>query len=318
MLERINMDDKEIYSSKEYDSLALHYNMQNDGCVMNATLESESTVTFLQAVNYVSKYAGLNINIETTSLKEGSVVRCFRFVIEEKDDNHWLLYIFMTLFKSIFFQKSVGIDLLVDSFDNEEREQLQAILKRKQLTKEKIEKLATDYVVTKHRSDFFKRISKNQDIQGLSIETGEKFTFEDKVKTQRIIADEFKDYIVNLLPEEVTIENACVYIISPVILKGQKAKWKGVFTNQVITFELKSNEFKTKAQNGLEFRSGSNIICTLKYKKTIDGDGKEHITDYQVVFVLKYGVDDNYEETLEGKKKRIEDNNPTLFDGLED
>ena len=312
------MDDKEIYINKECDSIALHYNIQNDGYVMDAALESESTVTFLQAVNYVSKYVGVNINIKTTSLKEGSVVRCFRFVIEEKDENNWLLYIFMALFNSVFFQKKNELDLQVDLFNDKEKEQLLTILKRKQLTKEKIEKLGTDYVVAKHRSDFFKRITKNQDIQGLFIETGKKFTFEERAKIQEIAADEFKDYIVNLFPEEITLDNACVYIISPVILKGQKTKWRGVFENRVITFELKSNEFKTKAQNGLEFRSGSNIICTLKYKKTIDGEGKEYFSNYQVIYVLKYGVDDHYVETLEGQRKRIEENTPGLFDGLED
>ena len=59
-----------------------------------------------------------------------------------------------------------------------------------------------------------------------------------------------------------------------------------------------------------------NIVCTLKYKKTIDEEGKEHKTDYRVTFVSKHGVDDNYEETLEGKKKRIEDEQPTLFDDM--
>ena len=37
----------------------------------------------------------------------------------------------------------------------------------------------------------------------------------------------------------------------------------------------------------------------------------------QVTFVSKYGVDDKYEETLEGKKKRIEDEQPTLFDDMD-
>ena len=52
-------------------------------------------------------------------------------------------------------------------------------------------------------------------------------------------------------------------------------------------------------------------------KKAIDEDGKEYRTDYRVTFVSRHGVDDNYEETLEGKKKRIEDEQPTLFDEMD-
>ncbi len=310
--------DKDIYVvNKECDSIAVHYNMQNNSCVMNATIESESTVTFLQAVNYVSRHVGLKVNVETSSLQKGSVVRCFRFVIEEQDKNYWLLYIFMTLFKYVFFQNNGEFDLKINTFSKEEQKQLQDVLKEKRLTDEKIKKISSDYVVIRQRSDFFKRIAKRKDILGISIETGENFDFKYCDNLKQISAKEFNDFIVELLPEEIIVENACIYILSPVILKGQKVKWKGVYENRVITFELKSNEFKTMAQNGLGFRSGSNIICTLKYKKRIDRSGNEHFSDYQVILVLKYGVDDNYEETIEGKKKRIEDNSPTLFDGLE-
>lgn len=306
-------------TDKENNSYELHYELANENChIMNAEVESASTVTFLKAVNYISNTVGVRLNIETTSLNQGSLIRYFRIVIEEKDEQGWLLYLIMILMKCSLFEKNAEcFNTIFDSLDEEEKKQLKSILEQKHITEKQLEGIPSDYAVIRYKANFFKKISSDKSIRSITVGLGNDFLF-DKSKGNRISSQDFKQYIIELAPEEITINEAIVYIVSPVLIKGQKNKWKGIFDGERITFDLRSKEFKVKSQNGdVDFRSGSNIVCTLKYKKTIDEEGKEHKTDYRVTFVSKHGVYDNYEETLEGKKKRIEDEQPTLFDGID-
>ncbi len=306
-------------TDRENNSYELHYELADENChIMNAEVESASTVTFLKAVNYISNAIGVRLNIETTSLDQGSLIRYFRIVVDEKDEHGWLLYLIMTLMKCSLFEKNAEhFNTIFDSLSDEEKEHLKSILKKKHITENKLRSIPSDYAVIRHKANFFKKISSDKDIKSVTINLGNNFSF-DKNKGDKILNQDFKQYITELAPEEVTINDAVVYIVSPVLIKGQKNKWKGIFEGESITFDLRSNEFKVKSQNGdVDFRSGSNIVCTLKYKKAIDEEGKEHKTDYRVTFVSKHGVDDNYEETLEGKKKRIEEEQPTLFDDID-
>ncbi len=308
-----------VNTDKENNSYELHYELTDENChIMNAEVESASTVTFLKAVNYISNAIGVRLNIETTSLNQGSIVRYFRIVVEEKDEHGLLLYLIMTLMKCSLFEKNTEhFTTIFDSLNNEEKEQLKSVLRKKHITENKLKSIPSDYAVIRHKANFFKKIASDRDIKSVTINLGHNFSF-DKNKGDKISNQDFKKYIVELAPEEITINDAIIYIVSPVLIKGQKNKWKGIFEGESITFDLRSNEFKVKSQNGdVDFRSGSNIVCTLKYKKTIDEEGKEHNSDYRVTLVSKHGVDDNYEETLEGKKKRIEDEQPTLFDDID-
>lgn len=308
-----------VNTDKENNSYELHYELTDENChIMNAEVESASTVTFLKAVNYISNAIGVRLNIETTSLNQGSIVRYFRIVVEEKDEHGLLLYLIMTLMKCSLFEKNTEhFTTIFDSLNNEEKEQLKSVLRKKHITENKLKSIPSDYAVIRHKANFFKKIASDRDIKSVTINLGHNFSF-DKNKGDKISSQDFKKYIVELAPEEITINDAIIYIVSPVLIKGQKNKWKGIFEGESITFDLRSNEFKVKSQNGdVDFRSGSNIVCTLKYKKTIDEEGKEHNSDYRVTLVSKHGVDDNYEETLEGKKKRIEDEQPTLFDDID-
>lgn len=301
------------------NSYELHYELADENChIMNAEVESASTVTFLKAVNYISNAIGVRLNIETTSLAQGSLIRYFRIVVEEKDEHGWLLYLIMTLIKYSLFEKNAEqFNTIIDSLNEEEKGYLKSILRQKNIAENKLKSIPSDYAIIKHKANFFKRISSNKGIKSVTINLGYDFSF-DKNNEDKISAQDFKQYIIELAPEEITINNAVIYIVSPVLIKGQKNKWKGIFEGDNITFDLRSNEFKVKSQNGyVDFRSGSNIVCTLKYKKAIDDEGKEHKTDYRVTFVSKHGVDNNYEETIEGKKKRFEDEQPTLFDEID-
>ena len=82
---------------------------------------------------------------------------------------------------------------------------------------------------------------------------------------------------------------------------------------------MMAGQFRMEAQNAeIDFRTGSYIDCKLQFEETFDENENPLHNEYKVLVVYGHGYDDNYTETLEGKKKRIDESQPTLFDNLED
>lgn len=304
---------------KEANSIELRYELYDKNChVIDASVESEGVVVFLQSVNYISKVLGVRSNTETTSLKQGSVIRLFRIVIEEQDESGWLLFLLMNLLNCALFNNgSIHVSSILDSLTPEQMEQLQSVLKHKRITLDKLKRIPSEEVLLRKKANFFKKVSSAKNVSAVTIGVGADFYIAPD-KRVRIPQSDFKKFIVETVPEEVIVEDAVVYIVAPVIIKGKKIQWKGIYENEFIAFTMCSNEFKTKAQNSdVNFSSGFNIVCTLTYIRSIDDEGKEYKSHYKVTFVSRWGIDDHYQETLEGKKKRIDDSQPTLFDGQE-
>lgn len=106
-------------------------------------------------------------------------------------------------------------------------------------------------------------------------------------------------------------ENAIIEIVSPVLKKGNY-KWTGIYNGTVISFSMKSNEFKTLVQTGkILFKNGSSINCHLIINKKINAEGEVHISSYEVVLVNHYFENDKPVETPEGKQKRQMNENKT-------
>ena len=92
--------------------------------------------------------------------------------------------------------------------------------------------------------------------------------------------------------------------MSPVLKKG-KYKWTGIYKGNIISFSMKSNEFKTLVQTGVVlFKNGTSINCHLITNKKINKDGEIYISGYEVVLVNQYFDNDKPMETPEGKRKR--------------
>ncbi|OAV67758.1 hypothetical protein Barb4_02330 [Bacteroidales bacterium Barb4] len=168
----------------------------------------------------------------------------------------------------------------------------------------KLQRLSKSTVITKKKSNFYDALEKYPKVKQISI------TIEDNekdivTKEQIIHRSTFKDFILvsnNLDP--IQVNDAIIEIISPVLKKGEY-KWKGIYEGKILSFTMKSNEFKTKVQAGkIEFKNGFSIKCLLEIKRIIDNNGYEKITDYNIIRVNEYFENDKPIETQEGKKYR--------------
>ena len=68
--------------------------------------------------------------------------------------------------------------------------------------------------------------------------------------------EEFQKYIlVSNELETFVDEKAIVEIVSPVLKKGNY-QWRGIYNGEALSFNMKSNEFKTLVQSGnIEFKN---------------------------------------------------------------
>lgn len=300
------------------DSHKLQYVLTNEEAhVMNAQVETECSTLYLKAVNYVSAALKIKSEIETKALYKGSVVRVFRFIVNEKKNNEALRYVLMFVFNKIFYcRQMITIKDILENLNEEEYDCVLSVLQSKNITDASLSSLYSHLNLRNTRSHFFKNLYNDREISSFSIMNGIGYSFDDQNKKLQILSDKFKEYI-----EEddtsltITKDQVLLYITSPVLLKGKEIKWGGVYENEYITYEMLSSEFKTKAQIGeIDFRTGFNISCKLEYKEVIDEMNKIKRKDFKVIEVYSHCIDNMFVETFAGKKKRVEENSPKLFD----
>jgi len=92
--------------------------------------------------------------------------------------------------------------------------------------------------------------------------------------------------------EPIVDENAIIEIVSPILKKGNY-KWRGIYKGVPLSFNMKSNEFKTLVQTGkVEFKNGSTINCVLEINRKMNSDGEEIITGYDIISVNENSEND--------------------------
>lgn len=158
--------------------------------------------------------------------------------------------------------------------------------------------------IKKKRSNYFEQASKCKELEKISISLTDDYK-KDYLPCKEVLAKDFPKFIMQtdeLDPEH--DESANIEIISPVLKRG-KYQWMGIYRDEVIQFNMKSDEFKALVLSGqVAFNNGSSILCHLVTKKKVNSQGEVNITGYDVLAVDQYFVNNTPVETPEGKKRR--------------
>lgn len=301
------------------DSMLIHYELSDSSThIMSAKVEAESSLQYIKAMNYISKVLCVENELQTGALSQGSVVKVFWLSINKGEDTKWIRYIITIIFRSLFFEKKIiRLDDFTKLLDAHEADKVRDVLTQMAIDKKIINRLNSHLSIKKARSEYFKQLLTDKGIKAISIKHNDFDNLD--MADVRIESSRFADFIETFEPETKVIEHAQVFIVSPVIVKGKAIKWNGSYEGQDIKFEMMSNQFKTEAQNAeIDFRTGFYIDSRLQFDETVDEDEKIIRNNFKVLEVYGHGYDENFVETPAGKKKRLEDNLPTLFDGMED
>ena len=302
----------------EDDTLLIRYELKDSSNhMMDAKVEAEASLCKINAVNYVSKVLGVNNNLLTGSLKEGSVIKMFGFLTEEREDTKWIRYILVLIFSRLFFEnKKVRMEDLTRGLSEQDSERIESTMMRYKVDAKLLNRINSHIHFRKARTEFFKHLSAYRDIQAIEIKFND---FENlNVADLRIESSQFGNYIEKFEPETRFVEHAKVYIVSPVIVKGKNIKWRGQFEGENTSFEMLDNVFTTRAQNAeIDFRTGFYIDCQLQFEETIDEAEIPVRKNCKVLEVYGHGHDDNYTEMPKKKKNSVDEGQPTLFDGMD-
>jgi hypothetical protein len=292
------------------NTLEIHYWFGDKSHSMDASVLNRCDYEILGILKEISSVLSVNIEIETEPLGEGGLIKWLKVTSKgEKKNATITTAVIVSLVTALLVTPIAKIseNLINKIFEDTELKELEKekikleVLKLKQETSSQ---LINNSLLKKKKSNFYQTLDKYPKVKKVSYNiTNEEKTV--KSKERFIEKNEFKKYILTSDDlEPIDNEEAIIEIISPVLKKG-KYKWTGYYKDEPISFNMKSNEFKTLVQNGgIEFKNGSSINCFLTIRKKINNEGLETTVGYDVIRVNQYFENDKPIETKEGKKYR--------------
>lgn len=290
------------------NTLELHYWLNDGTHSMDAFIQNKCEYEFLGMLKEIVSIFDAEVVIETEPLADGGLIRWFKIISKKGKQDIKIGVITGVLIAviatPITTSLSKAIEVVIDKISedeelkNLEKESLKLDieLKRQQIDK--------NTIIAKRKSNFYEALEKYPKVTKVSIlaeDNRSNIVFEEIV----IKKEDYNKYILasNIL-EPIEIDDAIIEIISPVLKKGNY-KWRGVYNGEIVSFNMKSNEFKTLVQTGqIEFKNGSSINCLLEVERRINNECVEHICGFNIIRVNEYFENDIPMETPEGKRYR--------------
>lgn len=152
--------------------------------------------------------------------------------------------------------------------------------------------------VVKRRSNFYAEASKSMKIEKLGFLTLDQ-SLRPVVPELTVPRRDFSRFILHSDSLPALEIEADVEIVSPVLKEG-RYKWKGIYDEQPISFEMLDPEFKQRVLDGLEFKRGAHIRCVLRITRELNEIGDIHIKGYAVTAVIQKLDDPNEGITRKG------------------
>lgn len=303
--------------------IKLHYFTIDGEHFIDAANENKCSTEFLHFANIIAETFDCELKIEAFAINEGGFERVWNVICKNENKKAVITStIIGTVIASVLASGITGgCNRILDyiTADKEltdlQKEDLRLSIELKR------QALSENTRLIKRQSNFYENVSKDERINAIELsslpEYGEPFS------PPRVTRNDFSNFILtsNEL-EPVTIENAIIEIISPVIQKGNYQVWRGRYEGNIIKFRMLSSEFMIKVYGGeIEFKNGFTVNCNLLQFRRMNEVGEAYIYKQDVTLVHSYYVNDNLVETNEGRRYRQKkeiDNAPNLFTGIED
>ncbi|MBQ0727059.1 MAG: hypothetical protein KBT77_06910 [Thalassolituus oleivorans] len=292
----------------------IHYHLLDKSHSMNALVKNKCEAEFLAVANEVAEILGVQLVWESQALEEGGIREIWAAI----GSNNSQIALIVSVLALIWSMVPQTDQELVDLQKEEKRlsieekkleiEKLKNELEKEAPSQEALKsasKIASDsYKVVTRRSNFYKSISGCEKVYqvGFSGLNAENRHLEDEhiVESRDFIKFIFTSN--DLKPLE--IKSARIEIVSPVLKEG-KAKWKGIYEGDFISFSMDDREFKSAVLSSqISFKSGTEILCVLLIHKKIDELGDVVTSGYSVDIVLENIESGLPKETLQGKRYR--------------
>lgn len=313
---------------KNANMLELHYYFGDNSHEIDAYLRNRCEAELLGIILEAAAILEIDANLIKEAYREGG----FRDFWKALGNNAAQITLILLIIQII-----ISTAPLFDSENKElEKEEKRLSIEEKKLNikklKQEVEKgeqtsesiasaatsLGANLKILKRKSNFFSFLGEYHKIEkvGFAVLNNDWQPVTDERYVPR---SDFGKYILstNRLKSE---EDDCavIEIISPVLKEG-RYKWKGVYNETPISFEMQDAHFRDSVLlDNIPFQHGSKIVCVLFTHRELDEVGAIKITGYSVTTVLDKIDDGNPQETPQGKKyryaKKFAESQINLFD----
>ncbi|MBR3652706.1 MAG: hypothetical protein IKN60_01990 [Bacteroidales bacterium] len=323
-----NYKSNPIASYSDISGISLHYSFIDNQHYLDASVFNHCEGEVLALFNQVVSQLHGKCTLVVEPVEPGSLLSILRGI-----GKGVILPLSIGLLTSLIYSKldkkperivkEVIEEILSDQTLLQSLEEREDLKQEIELLKRKKDSIATSFdenIIVKRRSNYFQSLYSDPRVS--SVEIGAINDTRLPIKTRTILRTEFPDYILNSDELDPAIEEeAEIDIISPVLRRGVKTRWTGIYDGAIIQFTIKSNEFKTRVQLGeVSFKNGSRIICDLVKARKLDQNGNVVIKSYTVDTVYSVVQNDLVIETTEGKVKRVrkkeKEQDQSLFDDI--
>lgn len=303
--------NREIFGN----TLEVHYWFSDNSHTLDALIENRCEYELIGVIKEVGKILNYDLIIETEAVGEGGLRRWLRIAKDQEDKNATITTAIVTALVTLILVTPFSeiTENVVDKwFEDKELTELQKeklrleVRKLKREEEKELSEIKNNHLIKKKRSNFYEKLEKVEKVEKVSFKVWDDAK-ENETKDEEIPKQKFRAYILSSDEiEPLEDENAIIEIVSPVLKKGNY-KWSGYYKGEVISFAMKSNEFKELVQTGqVEFKNGSSIECNLMIKRKVNNEGLIIISRYEVTRVNKYFASDKPIETKEGRKHRVD------------
>jgi hypothetical protein len=286
---------------------------------MNADIFNNCQRQFINALKKTDKYFDEPLSIEVTARKEGGLIDNIKIITENPLALGVIVAFTTAFFTARFRQKPPATEETKNKIENVAA--IKEAINAGTLTEDEFEYIVSNEPeLKKLKSNFFNSAKKDNTLTQVEVETTTEVN--DKPVFRNIVVpyDKFDDFILvddkddeELNPE---VDNdARIFIIAPVLVKGVQTDWKGYYGGFPIGFKVTDNDFLNDIySHETKFGNGTYIDCKLVSTTIIKaGTGKEHIT-WEVTCVKEIGDDKDFRKPIKHKTVNGNSGQGDLFD----
>lgn len=307
--------------------LELHYHLAGGAHAIDAMVRNKCEAELLGMLVEAANLLQIDPSIIKEVYKEGGFRDIWKLMGKSSQEITILLLIIQIIISAVPL-----FDLENKKLEEEEKrlgieekrlniERLKQEIKQDIAAKENIEMAATsigaNLKIIKRKSNFYSFADNHNQIEAIGVNILDQNFL--PISTEHTVPkSNFRKYILttNRLKSEED-DNAEIEIISPVLKEG-RYKWKGMYKEVPISFEMQDHNFRNSVLlENIPFQHGSKIRCVLVAHRELDEVGDIKITGYSVTTVIEKIDGDSVTETQQGKKyrfaKRFAESQTSLF-----
>ena len=300
-------------------TIKLHYNLDKEGShLMDANIHNKCEANIIEAINHLADIFDEDISLDVSALNEGGLIDTLKITLKNSTVNSVILILVGALINH-FISPSTSLDETQKLLNRAEVIQK---IKEGNYTEADIKYIISgDAKLLSSKSKYYKELDKEARVTSVSCTTfGENCPSEAEISNKIDKRDFHKQVINNTTKSDVQIYyGTTVLVISPVLSKESKAKWKGIFNGKDVSFKIEDNEFLKQVYNKeVGFTTGTSLKCDVKVttKTMYDmcGNVSSSSTEIFISNIMSWYDDETFQyKTKRYKRKKIIDSQLPLF-----